>query len=164
MPGLILAEELPGVDVTLVERREGRATWLEEAAGALAHEGIGVSVCCADVYDLAHGDERAQYDLVTARAFGGPAPTAELGGALLKVGGILVVSEPPDQPGRWAGVDLDDLGLIDGGTIRGGTIDGGTAADGGTAEGGTGRRGARFRLLTRRVPLAPHRPRRKPRP
>ncbi len=158
MPGLILAERLPEVAVTLIDRRAGRAAWLEEAAEALAREGIGVRVRCGDVYDLARGEDRGRYDLVTARAFGSPVVTAELGGALLRTGGFLVVSEPPDQPDRWTGVDLGGLGLTDEGP-----------ADGGPAgaippAGAEPTRRARFRVLVRRAPLAAHRPRRTPRP
>lgn len=118
VPGLVLATEFPDARVTLVERREGRATWLEEAAGVLAREGVAVEVCCADVYDLAHGAARGRSDVVTARAFGSPAATAELGGALLRVGGVLVVSEPPDRTDRWRAVDLAGLGLTDAGSVE----------------------------------------------
>jgi hypothetical protein len=75
---------------------------------------------------------------------------------------VLVVSEPPDQPGRWAAVDLEALGLVAG--VAGGTVAGETVA-GGTADGGVAERdGARFQRLARRAPLRAQRPRRKPRP
>jgi 16S rRNA (guanine527-N7)-methyltransferase len=153
VPGLILAELLPEVAVTLIDRRAGRAAWLEEAAEALAREGIGIRVRCGDVYDLARGEDRGRYDLVTARAFGSPVVTAELGGALLRTGGVLVVSEPPDQPDRWNVVDLEGLGLTDEGPA--GAI---------PHAGAEATRRARFRVLVRRAPLASHRPRRTPRP
>jgi len=143
VPGLVLAVELPEVAVTLIERREGRTTWLEEAAAALAQDGVVVEVCGADVYDLGHGAGREQFHLVTARAFGSPAVTAELGGALLRVGGVLVVSEPPDQPDRWQTVDLVGLGLTDQGAMD---------CD-----------GVRFHLVRRATALDPSRPRRRPR-
>lgn len=158
VPGLILAEELPELAVTLVERREGRASWLEEASGLLHREGVRVEVCCADVYDLAHGEDRGRYDVVTARAFGGPVATAELGGALVAVGGVLVVSEPPDQPHRWEAVDLAGLGLVDRGTMD---AEGRAVGDGRAPRATTG---ARFRVLARRSALVAHRPRRRPRP
>ena len=168
VPGLILAERLPEVAVTLIERRAGRASWLEEAAGRLAREGIGIRVRCGDVYDLARGEARGRYDLVTARAFGSPAVTAELGGALLRTGGALVVSEPPDQPDRWNAVDLAGLGLVDDGPVAAGPVDGGGATPSPAADGPGSETvsppTARFRVLVRRAPLASHRPRRKPRP
>ncbi len=176
VPGLVLAEQLPELAVTLVERREGRATWLDEAAGTLARNGTRLEVWCADLYDLAHGDARGRFDVVTARAFGSPVATAELGGALLRLGGVLVVSEPPDRPDRWDAVDLDGLGLVDEGLSAEGTAVEGTAAGGRAGGGGTAgedrvgddrahpdRPRARFRLLVRRRPLAGTRPRRNPR-
>lgn len=58
---------------------------------------------------------RGRFEVVVARAFGGPATTAECATAFLAVGGILVVSEPPAQsPGaasRWDPEGLATLGL-----------------------------------------------------
>jgi 16S rRNA (guanine527-N7)-methyltransferase len=48
---------------------------------------------------------------VMARSFGPPAATAECAAPLLAVGGILVVSEPPDSPDRWPEAPLAALGL-----------------------------------------------------
>ena len=142
VPGLVVANALAGVPVTLIERREGRATWLEEAAAGLSGEDVVAVVRCADVYDVARGPDRAAFDVVTARAFGSPASTAELGGALLRVGGVLVISEPPNErASRWSSVDLTTLGL--------------------TAIGPVEQAGVRFQLLVRREPLASRFPRRR---
>ncbi len=167
VPGLVLAESLPEVAVTLIDRREGRASWLEEAAAALSSEGLRIRVWCADVYDLAHGEARASFDLVTARAFDTPAVTAELGGALLGVGGVLLVSEPPEAPHRWDEVDLVGLGLVDEGpmivemTAGEEAVTGDRGAAGRRPDGGG--RQVHFRRLARHRPLADGRPRRKPR-
>jgi 16S rRNA (guanine527-N7)-methyltransferase len=50
---------------------------------------------------------------VVARSFGSPAVTAECAAPFLEVGGILVVSEPPDRGAsvRWPVEGLADLGL-----------------------------------------------------
>ena len=48
---------------------------------------------------------------MTARSFGPPAATAECAAPLLAVGGLLVVSEPPDGPDRWPADALAALGL-----------------------------------------------------
>ena len=69
---------------------------------------------------------RGGFDLVTARSFGAPAVVAECGAPFLRVGGRLVVSEPPsDGPTRWpveglAAVGLEDLGSYrtEGGSVR----------------------------------------------
>jgi 16S rRNA (guanine527-N7)-methyltransferase len=60
------------------------------------------------------------FDLVTARSFGPPAVTAECGAQFLKVGGVMIVSEPPDDsdPKRWNRAKLDDLGLVAEGRVR----------------------------------------------
>lgn len=54
-------------------------------------------------------DLRGGFDLVTARGFGSPAVTAECAAPFLRVGGYLVVSEPPDEIDRW---DRDGVGLV----------------------------------------------------
>ena len=55
---------------------------------------------------------RAKADLVVARAFGPPGPTAECAAGFLRKGGRLVVSEPPSgEPDRWPSADLSQLGL-----------------------------------------------------
>jgi 16S rRNA (guanine527-N7)-methyltransferase len=60
------------------------------------------------------------FDLVTARSFGPPAVTAECGAQFLKVGGALIVSEPPEDSGggRWNVEKLADLGLAVEGRVR----------------------------------------------
>lgn len=59
-------------------------------------------------------------DLVTARSFGPPAVTAECASRFLKIGGLLVVSEPPDdrEIGRWNVERLAILGLEPLGRVR----------------------------------------------
>jgi 16S rRNA (guanine527-N7)-methyltransferase len=60
------------------------------------------------------------FDLVTARSFGPPAVTAECAVRFLKVGGVLIVSEPPDdsETGRWNREVLSELGLEAKGRVR----------------------------------------------
>lgn len=52
-------------------------------------------------------------DVVVARLFGPPAATAECAAPLLRRGGRLLVTEPPDAPPeeRWPGEGLAVLGL-----------------------------------------------------
>ena len=61
---------------------------------------------------------REGFELVTARAFGKPAVTAECGSAFATVGGVLAVSEPPVEGPRWPVEGLAKLGLEDGGLVR----------------------------------------------
>ena len=59
--------------------------------------------------DPAH---RGAFDAVVARAFGPPAMVAECAGPLLRLGGQLLVSEPPDdRSSRWSEEGLAGLGL-----------------------------------------------------
>lgn len=64
--------------------------------------------------ELAGRDEelRGRQDLVTSRSFGPPAVTAECAAPLLRRGGLLVVSEPPEADGaRWPDDGLAMVGL-----------------------------------------------------
>lgn len=55
---------------------------------------------------------RGGFDLVVARSFGPPPVTAECAAPFLRVGGRLVVSEPPTrEPSRWPADGLAPLGL-----------------------------------------------------
>jgi 16S rRNA (guanine527-N7)-methyltransferase len=60
------------------------------------------------------------FDLVTARSFGPPAVTAECAARFLKIGGVLIVSEPPTDDGtdRWKASVLAELGLVPQGRVR----------------------------------------------
>ena len=60
------------------------------------------------------------FDLVTARSFGPPAVTAECGAQFLRIGGLMIVSEPPEDSGsgRWNAQILEKLGLAATGRIR----------------------------------------------
>lgn len=60
------------------------------------------------------------FDLVTARSFGPPAVTAECGAQFMKVGGVMIVSEPPEvtDKNRWNPEKLADLGLVAEGRVR----------------------------------------------
>jgi 16S rRNA (guanine527-N7)-methyltransferase len=97
-----------------------RAKFLEEV---LEWEGApdDATVVTARVEEIARISEFVEaFDLVTARSFGPPAVTAECGAQFLKVGGVMIVSEPPDdsEANRWNPAKLDDLGLIAEGRVR----------------------------------------------
>jgi 16S rRNA (guanine527-N7)-methyltransferase len=63
------------------------------------------------------------FDLVTARSFGPPSVTAECGVRFLKVGGLMIVSEPPDDSviDRWSQRGLALMGLESQGRVRSGS-------------------------------------------
>ena len=118
LPGLVIAVRRPATQVVLVERRTARADLLRRAVGAL---GLGdrVEVVATDVAELAE-TRGESFDAVTARSFAAPAVTARWASALLRTGGVLVVSEPPTDAGdRWPAELLDRHGLIDQGRTLG---------------------------------------------
>ncbi len=68
------------------------------------------------------GNLRGAAECVVARSFGPPAVTAECAAPLLKVGGMLVVAEPPGgDPARWNVDGLALLGMRLGRTVTGPT-------------------------------------------
>lgn len=123
VPGLVLARCWPETEAVLLDARERRCAFLRDAAQAL---GLGdrAAVVCARAEDAGHRDDlRGRFDLVVARAFGPPAVTAECGAPFLRIGGTLVVSEPPNSHGgvaaaasksRWVPSGLARLGLAAG--------------------------------------------------
>jgi len=117
LPGLVVAERWPEARLVLVEAQGRRAAFLGQAIRSL---GLGERVSVRQVRAEEFGrdpDARACFDLVLARSFGAPAAVAECAAPLLRVGGWLVVSEPPDQDEvaeaeRWPAEPLGQLGLV----------------------------------------------------
>jgi 16S rRNA (guanine527-N7)-methyltransferase len=112
LPGLVLARRWPSTRWVLLDANERRCAFLVDAVQQL---GLGdrVSVERARAEQASHTPSlRGRFELVTARAFGRPAVVAECAAGFLTVGGLLVVSEPPDpQPDRWPAEGLRQLGL-----------------------------------------------------
>jgi 16S rRNA (guanine527-N7)-methyltransferase len=110
IPGLVLALEWPRSSWTLVDVGERRAAFLDQAIRDLdLHDRVAVRHAAAE--NEARGPRRHQADLVVARSFAPPAVTAECAAGFLRPGGRLVVSEPPDDSGRWVGVHDSGLGM-----------------------------------------------------
>lgn len=112
LPGLVLALAFPRFRWTLVDAGQRRA---EHLARAVERLGVGdrVTVVVGRAEELAREAAfRGAFGLVTARGFGPPAVTAECAAGFLRVGGRLVVSEPPElQPDRWPARELSALGM-----------------------------------------------------
>lgn len=118
LPGLVIALRRHDLDVVLVERRRARADLLLRAVARLELGGR-VRVHADDVRTLAAASPHS-FDVVTARSFAAPPVTARWAVALLRPGGTLLVSEPPDDdPRRWAPAVLSALGLVDQGREQG---------------------------------------------
>ena len=113
VPGLVVAEALPDVDVVLVDRRAKRTDALEIAIAALGWRGR-VSVLCSDVALLVRQAAHASaYDAVISRGFGPHEMTLRLSAGLVQRGGVIVVSEPPEgSPDRWPTDLVAELGLV----------------------------------------------------
>jgi 16S rRNA (guanine527-N7)-methyltransferase len=113
VPGLALALAWPEATGTLLDSRRRRCAFVEAALLELGIAGR-VGVACGRAEELARRPERrGRYDLLVARGFGAPAPTAECAVGFLQAGGKLVVSEPPGEasPDRWPAEGLAELGL-----------------------------------------------------
>jgi 16S rRNA (guanine527-N7)-methyltransferase len=111
VPGLPLALARPDLELVLIDAGHRRVVFLEEAVAAL---GLGdrVRVVEGRAEEVGRGPLRGTLDAVVARSFGPPAPTAECAAPLLRVGGRLVVSEPPEGgAARWPTPGIELLGL-----------------------------------------------------
>ena len=117
LPGLVVATDWPEATVALLEANGRRAAFLRRAVERLGLAGrVSVLEERAEVCGRQE-DLRAGFDGALARSFGRPAVVAECAAPLLKVGGWLIVSEPPrseaegDQEARWPAEPLRQLGL-----------------------------------------------------
>lgn len=118
VPGLVLAAVWPATTVVLVEASTRKSDFLRRAVTRLGlSEQVGVAHGRGE--DLAQDPTyRERAALVVARSFGPPAATAEIGAAMVAVGGRLAVTEPPAAPRardgrseRWPDAGLARLGL-----------------------------------------------------
>ena len=112
LPGLVLLDRWASRGV-LTDSIGKRLTFLREV---LSWEGApqNGSVIQGRIEELARFPAmEGAFDLVTARSFGPPSVSAECASRFLKIGGVLVVSEPPDdaEQGRWNVGLLHELGI-----------------------------------------------------
>ena len=112
VPGLVLALRWTGSRGVFVDSNQRRCAGLREAVLGLGlEERIDVLEQRAEVVGRP-GPYRERFEVVTARSFAGPAATAEIAAGLVTVGGLLVVSEPPDAAiERWPLDELAGLGF-----------------------------------------------------
>jgi 16S rRNA (guanine527-N7)-methyltransferase len=87
-PGLVLAVALPEAQVDLIESVGRKTDFIARAA-----ESAGIpnaAAVNARAEDVARGDARGSYDIVTSRAVGRLSTLAELASPLLRQGGVLI--------------------------------------------------------------------------
>lgn len=112
LPGLVLATRFwPAARWTYLDARARRTEFLEQAVADLGEaERIDVITGRAEVLGR-DPEHRGAYDLVVSRSFGSPGVTAECAAPFLRVGGTLVVSEPPAAAleDRW---NPSGLGMV----------------------------------------------------
>ena len=112
VPGLVLAALWPAGHGALIESAARRCATLEGWVRELGmQDRVEVLHGRAEYWAHAEG-YRETFDVVTARSFARPSITAEIATGLARVGGVVIVSDPPDSAeGRWPAPDLALLGL-----------------------------------------------------
>lgn len=114
LPGLVLATTCwPAARWTFLDARARRTEFLERAVEDLG-EGDRIAVVTGRAEVLGRNPaHRGTYDLVVSRSFGSPGVTAECAAPFLRVGGTLVVSEPPTSTTeeRWPPSGLGMVGF-----------------------------------------------------
>lgn len=108
VPGLVIACARPDLELTLVDRRTKRTDFLDR----MIHKyGLRerVHVEATDTGQLINASS-SHFDAAVARGFGPPMMTLSTGARLVKVGGIVVISEPPVGD-RWDVAGLSELGV-----------------------------------------------------
>jgi 16S rRNA (guanine527-N7)-methyltransferase len=95
LPGLVLALEAPDIQLVLLDSARRSIEFLSWAVEELQFS-PRVEVVKARAEQLGRDAQyRGSFAAVVARSFGPPAVTAECASPLLRVGGRLIVSEPP---------------------------------------------------------------------
>jgi 16S rRNA (guanine527-N7)-methyltransferase len=120
VPGVVLLACWPECRAVLLDANERRSEFLDLETAGWRRSGT-LEVVRGRAEEVAREPAfRQQFELVTSRSFGPPPVTAECGAPLLAVGGLLVVSEPPEGPGadRWPLEGLAEVGLAEAAHIR----------------------------------------------
>ena len=108
VPGLVLALDWPDAKAVLLDAGERRCAFLREAVSHLGLEDR-VDVVRQRAEEAGRSPTlRGRFDLVVARSFGPPPVTAECASPFLRVGGRLVVSEPPSDSSTRPDLDPGD--------------------------------------------------------
>ena len=119
VPGLVLLAEWPETSAIFVDASTARMDRLRTRLDVLGFS-ARAEVVAERAEVVGRSALRDSQDLVLARAFGAPAVTAECARPLLRVGGVLLVSEPPEADAdRWPVEGLAQLGFERRGDVSG---------------------------------------------
>ncbi len=112
VPGLVALAAWPSSTAVLLDAQARRCAFLRHAVEVLGWEDRASVVEDRAERAGRAADLREAADLVLARSFGPPSSTAECAAAFVRVGGSIVVSEPPaGSEARWVSPGLELLGL-----------------------------------------------------
>jgi 16S rRNA (guanine527-N7)-methyltransferase len=110
LPSLPILVARPSFEAVLLDAIQTRCSFLVWAAGRLGLTDR-VEVWSGRAEAIGHEDRaRFGFDAVVARGFGPPAQTVECAAPLLRPGGRLVISEPPEER-TWPDESLAAVGL-----------------------------------------------------
>jgi 16S rRNA (guanine527-N7)-methyltransferase len=124
LPGLVIAIRWPVATLVLLDASERRTEFLQRAVRRC---GLGERVSVVHQRAEVGGRDpeyRGTFDGVVVRSFGAPAVVAECGAPFLRLGGWLIVSEPPGtsgedgNPARWPADGVAQVGLEPGEFVR----------------------------------------------
>jgi 16S rRNA (guanine527-N7)-methyltransferase len=112
VPGIVLGAVWTESHGALVESAARRCAALEGWVRDLGlQDRVEILHGRAEYWAHAEG-YRETFDVVTARSFARPAITAEIASGLVRVGGTVLVSDPPESTAdRWPAAELAKLGL-----------------------------------------------------
>ncbi len=113
VPGLVLHSCWPACRLVLMDGNQRRTEFLSEEVAGWDSSSV-IEVVRGRAEELGRDARyRQQFEVVTARSFGKPSVTAECGSPFLELGGVMVVSEPPEEDveGRWPQEGLSELGM-----------------------------------------------------
>lgn len=115
VPGLVVALALHRASLVLLDANQRRTDFLVTSVDRLGLQDRVTVVRMRAEEGGRDSTLRGAFDRVLARSFAPPAVTAECAAAFLRVGGYLVVSEPPGAEGelgdRWPASGLSELGM-----------------------------------------------------
>ena len=110
VPGLVIAEARPDLQVVLLDRRQKRTDFLERIVRRLGWTDR-VRVVAGDAAVLGRQvNHRAHYDAAVSRGFGPPEVAVRLSTPFVRLDGWVILTDPPAEQGdRWSSIDHPGL-------------------------------------------------------